>query len=136
MDDIEISEADSDDNHETAGGSFKDEFLEKVSVSTIMSGATSIGRNEARLMLCQLRSVSLQQVNINDPGVLMLDGLPLSELETFLETAQGPIIDSLKGSNDDSDSDEEVCVTHSLYYTALHNIHCALYIVHCILRGV
>lgn len=108
MADIEISEADSEDAQYAADhGSFKDEFMDKVSVNTIMSGATSIGRNEARLMLCQLRSVALQQVNLNDPGVLMLDGLPISELETFLESAAGPIVDSLKGNNLDS-SDEEV----------------------------
>ena len=108
MDDVEISEVGSEDDAYGDTGSFKDEFMEKVSVNTIMSGATSIGRNEARLMLCQLRSVALQQVNPNDPGVLMLDGLPLSELESFLESAQGPIIDSLKGSQDSSDEEEVV----------------------------
>merc|ERR1719361_2603199 len=102
--DVEISEV---DGYEDGGAplspstynsdTFYEEFTEKVSIKTIMSGSRSIGRNEARLMLAQFRACPIDAVTFQDPAVLMLDGLPLSELESFLISGGDSLETAIRG---------------------------------------
>ena len=78
---------------------FADTFMEKVSIKTIMANATSIGRNEARLMLAQLRETQLQNVGPNDPGVLMLDGLPKHDIRSYINDGGDDLKATLLGLN-------------------------------------
>jgi len=92
---FDISQRENEDSAEY--GNFVEEFLDKVSIKTIMSGSRSIGRNEARLMLAQFRDCNIEFVTYDDPGVLMLDGLPLSELEQFLESGGESLEFAIRG---------------------------------------
>ena len=109
---FDISEQDenggsgSDSNVLTPNGdneyaNFVEEFVDKVSIKTIMGGARSIGRNEARLMLAQIRECNIEFVTYDDPGVLMLDGLPVSELEDFLESGGESLEMAIRGPQPD-----------------------------------
>ena len=51
---------DDDDNHYD---NFVEEFMDKVSIKTIMGGSRSIGRQEARIMLALNKLVTMIQVS-------------------------------------------------------------------------
>merc|ERR1719384_2245526 len=119
---FEISENDGHENVLSPTGqyqSFVDEFLDKVSIKTIMSGSRSIGRNEARLMLAQFREYNIEMVRYDDPGVLMLDGLPLSELEEFLESGGVSLEFAIRG---DDDKEELLSIAENKESTTLSEL--------------
>eukprot|EP01084_Bolivina_argentea_P136318 240079_1 len=76
-----------------------------------MSGSRSVGRNEARLMLAQFRGLAIEMIANDDPGVLMLDGLAISELEEFLESGGESLHMALRGSHLQDDDSQFMSVT-------------------------
>eukprot|EP01084_Bolivina_argentea_P110524 197320_1 len=107
--DIEISERDGHESDENVlsptspsnDNNFVDEFLDKVSIKTIMSGSRCIGGNEARLMLAQFRECNIDIVTYEDPGVIMLDGVAISELEEYLLSGGESLEYAIRGPKED-----------------------------------
>ena len=131
---FEISEQDGDQDDNVLSGvgdeynNFVEEFLDKVSIKTIMSGSRSIGRNEARLMLAQFRECNIEIVTFDDPGVLMLDGLAISELEEFLESGGESLEMAIRGPQPDDLvlTTDQYNTTNKKQYTTLTQLRSIL----------